>query len=135
MPRRGQKTSADFQQERVGTCRYCKQPVPPRRFTWCSDACIRAYRLETDWGLIRATIMDRDRYRCVLCGAADPDRGPLLQVDHIVELADGGSFHDPANLRTLCIPCHKSKTWEARRARRARMKEQALEALHAAVSG
>jgi len=33
----------------------------------------------------------------------------LWQVDHIIELADGGS-HEPYNCQTLCVPCHKGKT-------------------------
>lgn len=31
-------------------------------------------------------------------------------VDHIVAVADGGSFDDEANLRSLCRSCHSSKT-------------------------
>lgn len=135
MPRRGQQSSKDFPHRTDGCCRFCGNPVPAGRFSWCSNACVVEYRRRTDWNLIRRTVLARDRYRCVLCGACDPDHGPLLEVDHIVELADGGAFHDLANLRTLCIPCHKSKTREARRARRAKMKEQALEAIHAALSG
>jgi len=33
----------------------------------------------------------------------------LWQLDHVVELADGGS-HEPHNCQTLCVPCHKEKT-------------------------
>ena len=41
------------------------------------------------------------------------DRGLLVigeDVDHLVPLADGGSFDDPANLRSLCHSCHSSVT-------------------------
>jgi hypothetical protein len=31
-------------------------------------------------------------------------------VDHIVPLDQGGAQFDPANLQSLCIPCHTDKT-------------------------
>jgi 5-methylcytosine-specific restriction endonuclease McrA len=40
-----------------------------------------------------------------------------------VELADGGSFSDWANLRATCVDCHKKKTAENRTARAKRKKE------------
>jgi hypothetical protein len=43
---------------------------------------------------------------------------PGYEVDHIVEMADGGSFHEWSNLRTLCEGCHLAKT-NAMRAKRA----------------
>jgi 5-methylcytosine-specific restriction enzyme A len=30
-------------------------------------------------------------------------------VDHVVMLQDGGDPFDPANLRSLCLPCHKQR--------------------------
>ena len=53
----------------------------------------------------REVVLERDGYRCVLCGAAV---GPL-EADHIVPLASGGPAHDPANGRTLCRPCHLAR--------------------------
>ena len=53
----------------------------------------------------RATIkriMQRDGYTCA-CGR------PATEVDHIVNLASGGT-HDDANLRAICRACHKIKT-------------------------
>jgi len=44
------------------------------------------------------------------------------EVDHIIELADGGSFHDWANLRSTCDVCHKKKTAAMRTARAAAKK-------------
>jgi hypothetical protein len=38
------------------------------------------------------------------------------EMDHIVELADGGT-NDLANLRVLCYRCHKAKTRASRSAR------------------
>lgn len=33
-----------------------------------------------------------------------------LEVDHITPISEGGHPFDPANLRTLCVGCHKEKT-------------------------
>jgi 5-methylcytosine-specific restriction endonuclease McrA len=30
-------------------------------------------------------------------------------VDHRIALNHGGSAYDPANLRSLCLPCHKQR--------------------------
>jgi 5-methylcytosine-specific restriction endonuclease McrA len=30
-------------------------------------------------------------------------------VDHIIALKHGGSAYDPANMRSLCLPCHKKR--------------------------
>jgi 5-methylcytosine-specific restriction endonuclease McrA len=133
--RPGQASSKDFPFRGVGICRFCGGEVKPPKISWCSTACVMEYRRLTDWGAIRRRILLRDDYRCVLCGNRDPNKGPLLQVDHIVELADGGAWGDEANLRTLCLPCHKAKTKEARRARAARLKAESEEALRAALQG
>lgn len=53
---------------------------------------------------VRNGVLARDGYRCVDCsGTTD------LEVDHIIPRAVGGSDH-PANLRTLCRRCHRTKT-------------------------
>lgn len=52
---------------------------------------------------LRTQIMERDAYRCVLCGDWHD-----LTIDHIVARARGGS-DDPKNLRTLCNTCNAAK--------------------------
>jgi 5-methylcytosine-specific restriction endonuclease McrA len=42
---------------------------------------------------------------CVQCGSTDQ-----LEVDHIIEVADGGSLYDHANLQTLCHQHHEEKS-------------------------
>ena len=53
------------------------------------------------WAVVRRAVLDRDGWRCVLCGKAG-----RLEVDHVVELYKGGAALDPANLRALCRECH-----------------------------
>ncbi|AUS01917.1 hypothetical protein NVP2044O_53 [Vibrio phage 2.044.O._10N.261.51.B8] len=40
-----------------------------------------------------------------------------VDVDHIVEIEDGGSKTDIDNLQSLCVPCHRKKTGEEKRKR------------------
>lgn len=63
-------------------------------------------------------VFRRDGWTCQgPCGRWFGDRPEWLQVDHIVERADGGRS-EPANLETLCRDCHRSKTGRSRAARR-----------------
>lgn len=57
------------------------------------------------WRRKRETILLRDHYTCRTCGLVTHS----LEVDHIVNLAQGGT-EDDSNLQALCIPCHKAKT-------------------------
>ena len=51
------------------------------------------------WRELRAQVLARDRWACVVCGA------PATEVDHIIAVKDGGS-DDPWNLRSLCAEHH-----------------------------
>lgn len=48
---------------------------------------------------VRPAVLERDGYRCQVCGA------PAEHVDHIVRVCDGGT-DDPANLRATCAACN-----------------------------
>lgn len=48
-------------------------------------------------------IRDRDWHVCAECGE------PAHEVDHVVEVADGGT-NAPSNLQLLCDPHHRQKT-------------------------
>ena len=49
-------------------CRMCGQEVPAGRTSWCSEACVRAWKeISTSSGLRRA-VVERDRGRCNYCG-------------------------------------------------------------------
>lgn len=57
------------------------------------------------WRRKRDAILLRDKYSCQQCGHIGTD----LEVDHIVNVAQGGT-DDDGNLQTLCPTCHKAKT-------------------------
>ena len=58
-------------------------------------------------------IRERDHHTCRSCG-----REGAVEVDHIVEVADGGT-NLPSNLQILCASCHDEKTRESRKRRSA----------------
>lgn len=55
----------------------------------------------------RFEVFKRDDFTCQYCGRRSPE--VVLEVDHIVPLAGGGS-DDPINLRTSCWECNHGKS-------------------------
>lgn len=68
------------------------------------------------WIAQRTALIAERGKACEACGRS----GARLFGDHIMELRDGGSRFDRANLRLLCGACHTRKTVSARAARMAR---------------
>jgi 5-methylcytosine-specific restriction endonuclease McrA len=125
-------------------CRWCSLEVPRGRRTFCSDFCVGEWRLRTDPSYLREKTFERDRGVCALCGvdttaAANGirksrgagrirqlqhwglrtlNRRTLWDADHIIPVVEGGGACDLANIRTLCLLCHRKVTAELR-ARRA----------------
>ena len=130
-----------------GTCRWCGQAIlhetgPKKgkrnnRRRW-HQPCVDTYN-ESDPREARRSVRKRDRGHCANChidtyalrrklkGRGShrklrelgfKPRMSLWELDHIVPLIDGGG-HEPANLQTLCTPCHKAKTAREASARRA----------------
>lgn len=122
-------------------CRWCNLEVPPgRRRTFCSDFCVNEWRLRSNPGYLREQVCARDHGICGRCGidcvaewrrlkrlrgprrilgwaqwGLKPDaRSTLWDADHILPVAEGGGECDLANLRTLCLRCHRQVTAELR---------------------
>ncbi|MBF9060639.1 hypothetical protein HKCCSP123_15765 [Rhodobacterales bacterium HKCCSP123] len=55
----------------------------------------------------RYEVLERDGRRCVICGVSTR-HDAVLEVDHIVPVAKGGS-DDRDNLQTLCFDCNRGK--------------------------
>lgn len=119
--------------ERAGQgCRWCQGAVPKGRFTFCSTACVHQWKLRTDPGYLRSQVFARDLGVCALCGLDTEAlrrnkrkldyrarrrfekewglRRHLWDADHIVPVAEGGGECDLANMRTLCLRCHREAT-------------------------
>ena len=114
------------------SCRWCRGQVPKGRFTFCSPQCVHHWKLRTDPGYLRQQVLLRDGGVCAQCGldteALRKDkrkldynarrqfekdwglRRHLWDADHIVPVAEGGCECDLANMRTLCLQCHRQAT-------------------------
>lgn len=55
---------------------------------------------------VRFAVLSAGRFRCHYCGRRPPDA--VLQVDHIVPVAEGGT-NDPANLTVSRTACNLGK--------------------------
>src|ERR1022692_1278431 len=116
---------------RGGGRRPSGSPLPKGRFTFCSDACVDEWKLRTDPGYLREQVFLRDRGVCAQCGLdtealrkdkrkldyaarrqfeKDWGHRHLWDADHIVPVAEGGGECDLANMRTLCLKCHRAAT-------------------------
>jgi 5-methylcytosine-specific restriction endonuclease McrA len=58
---------------------------------------------------VRFEVLKRDGFTCVYCGRNRDKHGVVLEVDHVVPLAEGGSDNDLANLATACWDCNHGK--------------------------
>jgi 5-methylcytosine-specific restriction endonuclease McrA len=125
MARKGAPTWDDFPRRKDDQgrplCRKCGIVLTGRKTAWCGKICLKSVKMMVHWPSIRNAILRRDHRKCVKCGNS------AWEVDHIVELADGGSFWDPANLQTLCEDHHKKKTSASRKVRA--LKKNSIKAL------
>jgi 5-methylcytosine-specific restriction endonuclease McrA len=119
-----------------GQCRWCRGELTGRRRTFCSADCVHAWKLRTNPGYLREKVFERDNGICAQCGAntiaarrdmrkldfaarrkflkdwglREGSRKSLWDADHIVPVAEGGGQCDLANMRTLCLKCHRFAT-------------------------
>lgn len=122
-------------------CRWCAIEVPRGRRTFCSADCVHEWKLRTDPGYLRGQVFARDCGLCAVCGIdtellrkefrkldyrarreflkewklKEGWRRALWDADHIVPVAEGGGECDLANMRTLCLKCHRAATSELRK--------------------
>ena len=118
-------------------CRWCSGEIAAgRRRSFCSAACVHEWKLRADPGYLREKVLERDRGVCAECGIdtialrreirkfdfarrrlflktwgiSDKIRKSFWDADHIVPVAEGGGQCDLANMRTLCLLCHRKAT-------------------------
>jgi 5-methylcytosine-specific restriction endonuclease McrA len=59
-----------------GLCRWCGQPVPKGRHSWCSDGCVTEFQIEAWPQVTRKELTKRDHEICRLC---DRDCGRIAR--------------------------------------------------------
>ena len=115
-------------------CRWCNLEVPATRLTFCSEWCVEEWKLRTNPGHLRERVLKRDCGICSACGVdclalfrhirrlrgtarvkaeaewGSHGRKSLWDADHIIPVAEGGGECDLANMRTLCLKCHRNHT-------------------------
>ncbi len=57
---------------------------------------------------LRYRVLERDGFKCVVCGRSANSPNVELQVDHIIPVSKGGTNRFE-NLRTLCTDCNLGK--------------------------
>ena len=120
-----------------GQCRRCGKDIPQGRYTFCSAACVDEWRLRTDPAFLRQKVFERDRGVCALCGTDTEalrrakrkldfaarrqfekewgTRRHLWDADHVTAVVECGGECGLANMRTLCLKCHREVTAGLRR--------------------
>jgi hypothetical protein len=93
-------------------CR-CGRELTGKRSKWASDFCrdkafIKFAIIKGDSKIIRNEVFKRDEGFCSICGQYDIN----WQADHIIPVKNGGGGFDLRNFQTLCLDCHKAKTYK-----------------------
>lgn len=93
-------------------CTWCGKVVPKGCRTWCSDACVKLFKIRCDPGTAAGFVAQRDRFICQICGFdCSSRRGSAnYEIDHIIPVCEGGGLCDTDNLRLLCRMCHQRQT-------------------------
>jgi HNH endonuclease len=107
-------------------CAFCRSELNDWRKIYCDSRCRRKFRtkyryLTNSWTSTRWKALRRDHFLCVPCLKLGR-RTWSREVDHIIEIADGGPEFELSNTQTICKQHHRLKTAENRRLRALRRK-------------
>jgi 5-methylcytosine-specific restriction endonuclease McrA len=107
-------------------CAFCRSQLNDLRKIYCNTKCRRRFRRENryltnSWASTRWSALRRDHFLCVPC-LKEGRKTRSREVDHIIEIADGGAEFELANTQTICREHHRIKTAENRRLRALRKK-------------
>lgn len=107
-----------FPQTEGVCCCGCETLLTGRRKRYATDDCRKF--CEAVWGIISCHngtldgyVMDLYQHKCANC-----DEKTGLEVDHIIEVCDGGARAWLSNYQLLCKACHKVKTNHSRKNRK-----------------
>lgn len=91
----------------------CNQELTGRKKRWATIDCqeIAVFNfliIKGDTSMIRLKVFERDQGYCRCCGVFSKD----WHADHILPVFLGGSACGLENIQTLCLFCHKEKTYK-----------------------
>lgn len=93
-------------------CANCGKKLEGNKLYYCTENCKVEFYVNhptsIHWNEIRNQALARDNNSCVKCGRH------AKEVDHILEIWEGGPEFDLDNLQSLCHECHVAKTNEKR---------------------
>ena len=84
-----------------------------RRKAWANTSSRNRVIDKGKWIKVKRAHLRREP-GCRVCGSTDG-----VQVDHIIEVTDGGALYDDENCQTLCQAHHREKTPAQRQSRAA----------------
>ena len=107
-------------------CAFCGKDLNDLRKIYCNSKCRRKFSakyhyITNSWASTRWRTLRRDHFLCVPCAQAGK-RTYSREVDHIIEIADGGDEFDLGNTQTICKRHHRLKTAVNNRLRAQRRK-------------
>lgn len=89
------------------------------RYSYGNERHASVYK-SSEWARFRALIIVERGERCEDKDHHSGTRIARLDLDHIVELQDGGAAFNPANVLLRCRACHGRKTAKAKKDRETR---------------
>lgn len=96
-------------------CEWCGKKLSGRQKRWCGRKCSNENTINHRWtNAKRAAKALATWFKCAECN----DFFRVVEVDHIKPCKGDRGWscaHHRANLRVLCIPCHKKKTDQDRK--------------------
>lgn len=90
----------------------CGNPLPKNKRKWysndCRDASFMKFAIiKGDINIIRRQLYEIDFGGCRKCGIISNS----WEADHIIPVSEGGGGCTISNYQTLCLECHKQKTY------------------------
>lgn len=98
-------------------CRQCSEEVPKGRRTFCSDACVHAWKIKTDPGHVRLMVFRRDQGVCARCKLDTTKLAPLVREfkTRAREVLGGviAPYHDFFREIDGLLPSNRTTYWDA----------------------
>jgi Restriction endonuclease len=96
-------------------CTWCRKEVPKGRISWCSAACVSAYRIQADPSYFRDQVWKRDKGVCSTCGldtaALERELEEIRRAENVPDYPGGYAGNACWGIRRLFMALH-GWTWD-----------------------